>query len=425
LAAPITVSSSPVKISSRVSKPYLIANTSTTATVYLGQDPNITTNNFAITLTPGQALTWTEINSEVWAISSSGNAVVSIAYEANAVFSSTVNIANATIPVSGSVNANITNATLAVAGNVNVTNASIPVSGSVAISSGSVSVTSGSVNVNAGNITAAVGSTPTLLSTQTINYTTSSSTTVDTFLTDVNIQPYSSVIIQITVQSTSTPSTALSIPNGAFIEFSGIQSNTQLTPQSTTTWQRTNDAIWSFGDAIGSNGGSGTVLLAGIQTYQYRVTNNWQTSSWIRYNTGTATTATGIITIRIYGSYEAINNDRYVNIPGASRFPVANAFVTSGALAAPGTTVIYAPSINGDATLSVSNNAVATLTYMGYRLSYYDGTGNQRINIANVPTPGVANTGLTNTVKLPNAPVVYEVISTGTGNVFFTVIQNR
>ena len=424
MAAPITVSTSPVKISSRVSKPYLIANTSTSTTIYLGQDPNITVNNYAILLSPGQALTWQEINAEVWAIAASGSAVISLAYEASAVFSSTVNIANASIPVSGSVNANITNATLAVAGSVAITNATLPVSGNVGITSGSVSITSGSVNVAGGNVAAAVGNTPTLLGTQTINYTTTSGATTDTFLTDVNIQPYSSVIVQVTVQATSAPSTALSIANGAFIEFSGIQSNTQLTPQSTTTWQRTNDAIWTFGDGVGTNGGSGTVLLAAIQSYQFRVTNNWLTSSWIRYNTGTATSATGIITIRIYGSYEAVSNDKYVNIPGASRYPAANLFTS--ATVAPGTTTLPAASVNGNATIYIGNQNVTTLTAMSYRVLAFDGNGtNIQIGGTNVTTPATANTGRFDTINLPNLPITYLVTGTGSGNTFFSVIQNR
>ena len=411
MPAPISVSLSPVRISSRVTKPYLITNNSTTVAVYLGQDPNISANNYSIILNAGQSLTWNEINSDVWAITASGSAVVSIAYEASATFSSNVNIANASIPISGTVNANITNA-------------SIPVTGNVGITSGSVSITSGSVAVSSGNVAAAVGNTPTLLTTATINYTSASPLT-DTFFTDVDISAYASVIVQVSVSATSSPTGNLSISNGAYLEYSGIQSNTQLTPQSTTTWQRTNDAIFTFGDGVGSNGGSGTVLLNAIQTYQFQVRNKWLTSSWFRYATGSATGATGIITVRVYGSYETIDRERYTNIPGASRFPTGGAMYQFGTQTAPYNTTATAPSINGDAMVAIGGLTVTTLTAVLYTVYYFDGSTNQILSRNVVSNVSTGNAGLVTKVTLPNAPISYQLVLSGVGTGYMTVTQNR
>ena len=409
MPAPITVSTNPVRISSRVSKPYLITNNSTGTALYLGQDPNISANNYSIILNAGQSLTWQEINSDVWAIAGSGSASVTIAYEASATFSSNVNIANASIPITGTVNANITNA-------------SIPVSGNVGITSGSVSITSGTVAVSSGNVNAAVGNAPVLLQTATINY---AAGTVDTFLTDININAYASVIVQVSVSATSAPTGLLSVANGAYIEFAGIQSNAQLTPQSTTTWQRTNEAIWTFGDGVGTNGGSGTALLAGIQTYQYRVTNTWQTSSWVRYNTGSATgTVTGTITVRIYGSYETITQDRYTNIPGASRYP-SGGLMYYGQVASPASAQTPAPSISGDVSLMLGGVSGTTLTTIAYTVLVFDGSATTIISRNVITNPGTSLAGNNYTLKLPNAPILYQLTLVGTGNGYLTAIQNR
>lgn len=90
MAAPITVTSAPIKISSIAAKPYLITNLGNTP-IYLGQDANVSQNNYAVLLGVGQGLNWQQINTEVWATTDTNKTTsVNIAYEAAGVFSSTV-----------------------------------------------------------------------------------------------------------------------------------------------------------------------------------------------------------------------------------------------------------------------------------------------------------------------------------------------
>jgi hypothetical protein len=88
MGIPIQVTAVPQKLSGTATRPYLLTNDpSSSATVYIGQTSAINSSfNYALTLQPGASITWTDISSEVWAVTSSGSAAVTVAYEASGTF---------------------------------------------------------------------------------------------------------------------------------------------------------------------------------------------------------------------------------------------------------------------------------------------------------------------------------------------------
>jgi len=361
MPATIPVGSVPQKISGTASKPYLITNDpDSPSEIYLGQDSSVSPFNYGIKLTPGSSLTWQEITKEVWAVTSTGTAVVTVLYEASAT-------------VSGQV--------------------------------------SNLASVN-----------PQLLQTLTIPFASpSTGLPIDRFLDTQLIQQYAAVRIMVSVNITQVASAGLlDLVSGAFIQFSGIQSNTILS-NSTSGYQETNSALWTFGDGIGYTLG----LAPAIQTLDFPVVNNYLTSSWIRYDTGsTATDVIGTITIRVFGLYNVVSNEeRYQNFPGSARTPIwgvmyNNTFSSNVNVAI--------ASQNGAATVGLATNAI-TPTNAYYVLSYFtsNAVSRQPIFRQKLDAPGTLNDNKQNTFILPNAPIYLQLVFAGTGSAMFSLIQTR
>ena len=385
MAVPITVTTSPGLISRTAAKPYLINNDGTN-NIYLGQDTAVNSNNYAFILQPGQSLSWSEINREVWAVTATATSKVSIAYEASAVASSTVNISNATIPVTGTVNANITNA-------------SIPVSGSVAISSGTVSVSAGTVSVSSGNITAAVGATPTLLKTVTTNITAGGTTDIDptSQLNNISIQKYSSVIFQIVYKQTGGGATAQTLTAGSYIHLSWSQQITTYDP----TLPITGWATFTHPDIFNPVDGV-------VQTYQTSVTNAFINAGGIIKQTATGF-RTGTITVNVFGSYESINTDQYVNFANpisATGYANPQVGVSYSDITTATATDVDLNTKNGNATITLATGST-TNTRSALELFWYDaGTAYFLTNLA-MTAPGLTTLdySLIENITLPAAPI--------------------
>jgi hypothetical protein len=96
MGVPIPVGSTPQLVSRSVSKPYLIYNQGS-STVYIGLDSSVSPSNFAFPLEAGNAMQWTQISSDVYAVSDIGNSsTVVITPEAAA-----VSIGQVTASISG------------------------------------------------------------------------------------------------------------------------------------------------------------------------------------------------------------------------------------------------------------------------------------------------------------------------------------
>ena len=419
MAIPIPLTTSPIKVSGTKTKPYLITNDPNSAnTIYLGTDSSLTTNNYGATLDPGASLTWSEITKEVWAKTATGTANVTVIYEASGTFSpvTKTTILNASIPVSGSVNANITNASLTVAGNVNVTNASIPVSGSVAISSGSVNITSGTVAVSSGNITSAVGNTPGIISTRSVSLATTSSFTT----LSLDVSAYASIKIELLYNVTTIASTAQTLTAGAYTRLQFSQTTATVAAIAAIT----NEAQWQNGDGLLTTLGAPNAT----QTYQIPVT-----TKYLNY-TGTYQTSTGApvgtLTINIIGSYETIPNERYQNIyPGgitgltSGFYDAAAGVLLQDAQSAAGTSNYLIPSYNGRALIMLRNQATAT-TASRYQLSAYKDGSSYIFAAAALTSFTVAGTSITNDIILPNLPIAGSMITTGAGGLI-SIYQTR
>jgi hypothetical protein len=85
VAIPVTTAA--VRISGTASDPYLlVCDSNSSNSVYIGQDSAVSPNNYSILLTPGSSLTWTNTQSDVWAVTSLGSASVTVTYHATATF---------------------------------------------------------------------------------------------------------------------------------------------------------------------------------------------------------------------------------------------------------------------------------------------------------------------------------------------------
>ena len=391
MAAPITVTTSPGLISRIAAKPYLINNDGSN-NVYLGQDTNVSQNNYAFILQPGQSLSWSEINKEVWAATLTGTSKVSIAYEAAAVASSTVNISNATIPVTGTVNANITNA-------------SIPVSGSVAISSGNVNVTAGTVSVSNGNITAAVGNTPVFLTSVSANITAGGLFFLPT-TTATDISPYASVLLRLVVTKTGGGATAQTLAAGAYISVSATQNQTT----SPTIAALPIDAQFTYPT-------NGATSANQNQTLQIPVAGKYLLATGAGAQTATGF-YTGTVTLEIYVSYETITQPKYQNLI-LPNYATGNGYPTSGVMVseiATATGIDYdIPSKNGEASITLACGST-TLTRSALNITYYqNGVSNFFTNLALV-APGLTTLdyGEKDLVIFPMLPIHVAFRQTGT-----------
>ena len=391
MAAPIQVGTTATLISRTAAKPYLINNDGS-VNVYLGQDTAVNANNYAFILQPGQSLSWSEINKEVWAVTTTSTSKVSIAYEAAAVASSTVNISNATIPVTGTVNANITNA-------------SIPVSGSVAISSGNVNVTAGTVSVSNGNITAAVGNVPLLIGTLTTNITTGGTTSIANS-SPIDISPYSSIILRATFTKTGGGATTQTLGAGAYFTMGGAQNPTSSP-----------GIAQSYFEAQYTYPTGGATGIGQSQTLQVPVTNRYLvfTGSVVQTAVGFNT---GTIVIEAYGSYETITTTKYqnlisVNFGSGAAAQFENAMLSEITTAT--STDYDIPTKNGEASITLASGST-TNTRAALNISYYyNGSSYFLTNLALV-APGLTTLdyGEKDLVILPMLPVHVAFRQTGT-----------
>lgn len=357
MAVPITVSTSPGLISRTAAKPYLINNDGT-VNVYLGQDTNVSSNNYAFILQPGQSLSWSEINREVWARTLSGTSKISIAYEASAVASSSVNIA-----------------------------------------SGTVTIGSGNVIVTSGQVTAAVGAVPTLLKTVTTNITAGGSTDIDptSQLNNISIQQYSSVIIEIVYKQTGGGATAQTLTAGSYIFLSWSQQpSTYSASLAKTGW-----ATWTHPDIFNPIDGV-------LQTYQTKVTNAFINLGGIIKQTALGF-RTGTITVNVYGSYESITSDEYVNFANPislAGYANANDGVMYSDITTATATDVDLNSKNGNATLTLATGST-TNTRSAIEIFWYDaGTAYFLTNVA-MTSPGLTTLdySIIQNIILPTAPL--------------------
>ena len=257
MAAVIPIGTTPQKISGTASKQYLIANDpSSLSTVYIGQDSSVSTANYGIKLSPGSSLTWQETTKEVWAVVATGNASITVTYEASAAIS--------------------------------------------------------------GQVSNLASVYPQLLQTKVIPFTaTGVGTSVDTFLDPQLIQGYAAVRIQISLNITTAGTGLVGLAQGAFISFEGIQSNTILT-NSTTGVQETNSALWSFGNPFGIStlGLSQAIQTYDFPVINTYLTSSWIRYN----TGTNETAAVGTITARVYGLYNVVApQERYQNYTSGTR----------------------------------------------------------------------------------------------------------
>lgn len=350
------------KISVQVSKPYVITNDpGSLSTVYIGRDSSVSPAQYGVKLSPGSSLTWSEINAEVWAVTeTSGSATVTTIYEASFALSGTIS-----------------------------------------------------------NLASVY---PKLLQTKVIPFQASgTNSTIDTFLDTQVIQSFAAVRIQISVNITTAGTGLVGLGNGAYISFEGIQSVTQLT-NSTTAYQETNSALWSFGNPFGI---STLGLSSAIQTYDYPVVNTYLTSSWIRYNLGTAeTVAGGTITVRVYGLYNVVvPQERYQNYTSGTRAPMRGQLYTASVTSSVSSTDI--DSQNGLATFTMAPATTGLTGVSGVLQTYL--TPPTLIPIARftLATPATLNAGQNWQVNLPNAPLNFTGGVAGVGTANYSLITTK
>jgi hypothetical protein len=366
MAAVIPVGASAVKISGTASKPYLISNDANSQTViYLGQDSNVSPNNYGVKLLPGGSLTWTEITREVWAISSTSNtANVTVLYEATATFSSQVSAVNANAPV--------------------------------------------------------------LLSTTTVTLANTGGFSVSTTIPDLAIGNYASIKIMVSVNLTAIPATTPTLLTGAAVQFNGIQSNTAPVSAGASV---TNRATFPFGDNGGSGLGLSTGLQPGIQTLEYPVINNYLSGSTIAYNSGTSTLAGTLtlrifgqgkaLNQSIYTSWNGGSLPTVYNGYQASEGVMFNTTVSGAA-----TTSYSIPSQNGIANILMSSGST-TLTRVGYSLYFYDYASSSYYLVHKrlLAAPGTIGDSINDQVIFPQTPVQLRLETTGTGSSIYSVTQ--
>lgn len=366
MAVPITVGTNPVLISRTAAKPYLINNDGQT-NAYLGQDTNVSSNNYAFILQPGQSLSWSEINREVWAKTLTGTTQVSIAYEAAAVASSSVNIA-----------------------------------------SGSVTIGSGNVTITSGQVTAAVGNTPVLLATSTVTVSAGGTTTLPN-ITNIDISAYSSVIWRFVWGSSGGGATAQTLANGAYLQMTTFQDSNSLAPYA----ENYVNSQFTHPD--------GRSFAAVNQSLQLPVLSKYANANTIAIIQTAVGFRTGTLSLKLFGSYETVTAPRYNNILSAT-------FSGGGGVDNPGAGVMVSDQLatltgidyeigskNGLATITLASGST-TLTRCAIEVFYYqNGTSQFLTNLALV-APGLTTLDYAEkaNVLFPNLPIKLAFRQTGT-----------
>ena len=379
MAAVIPVGTSAVKISGTASKPYLISNDpGSQTTIYIGQYSNVSAVNYGVKLAPGGTLTWTEITSEVWAISASTTtANVTVIYEASATFSSQVS-----------------------------------------------------------NLAA---SSPVLLVTKTIPVQITTTTAGQYFYIDsIQIAQYSTlrVTVSTTINNTGGVTTAsTSLDSNAYVSFNAVQADTPISSASYTAQQQ---AVFTLGSGSNSAAGNPVGLVGNIRYYEFPVKNIYltgdstaNTGTYIRVNTGTLTAVSLTVTVRIYGTYASVPQEIYYN--GATGgFTTGLGTYTNpqwGLMAAisASNTSYTLPTYNGLAQVTLSINGTTT-TAAAYQLTMFSPdfltAWGYPLGNGIVTTPTIQYSNITQTYLFPNVPVRLTLISTG-GAPNASVIQTR
>lgn len=378
MPALIPITSTPQKISGTASKPYLISNDpSSLSTIYLGQDSSVSPYNYGVKLQAGGSLTWTEITKEVWALTdTNGSAKVSVMYEASATFSSQISTnsqSNAVLLAQQSIN-------------VQTSGASLPA--------------------------------------QTI------------YLDAINILPYTSIkaMVSVTVNNTGGVTTQnISLNQNAYVQLSFVQAN----QTSGANLSPTNEAIFPLGNNSALASGNPVGLQSSIASYEFPVSNGFlagvagTNGTYIKVSSGTSTQASLTVTVRIFGTSNILQSEKYYN-SAQGGFPTALGTFTYpqwGVMGSIGTSgVSYEiPSQNGRATLSVTNNSTATTQLYG-QLQYFTrdflSAWAGVIGTVNIELLTTQYANKTQEFIFPNLPVRLVTVATG-GSGSWSIIQEK
>lgn len=387
MGAPILIGTLPTKISAAASRPYLLANSSSSvSTVYVGQSSNVSSYTYAITLAPGAVITWTDITSDVWAVCLSGSASVTVAYEASGVFSPTTAGANPTLLKTLAIPFATTDTTIT--GSLT----------DVPISSYNSVILMVSVNIT----------TP--------------------FATLNGISAASTVSQPLSFAVNSSGGTFQS--TNAFINISGVQYDAAFAGQS-GSFAKTTSALFSFGDGVGTTTG----LLPAIQTYQFPVNNGMFSADINAYKAITgANSGSGTITIRMYGSQQQISLPIYKNwpIPNQVRyFDSGGIWRLLNVTSNPASNLeILTPTLNNNALLTnIGHNPGSTATIVVapntagsgnlYQYSYINSTTLTQSAIS-LTTTTISGTNYLTSPTLGNNPIAF-FASVGLVNTVLTV----
>ena len=174
------------------------------------------------------------------------------------------------------------------------------------------------------------------------------------------------------------------------------------------------------------NFSTGTGQTVNIQTYDFPVVNTYLTNSWITWANGsTAVSATGTITVRVYGLYNVVvQQERYQNFIGDAQAALEGKLIL-GTATATNTTGFSTQAQNGAATLMLSP-ATTGLTALSVVLqTWLAPPTRQAVARLAVTTPGTLNAGNVWNINLPNSPLVLEYNQTGTGTGAFSLMVTR
>lgn len=329
MGVPIQVRQNAVKVSGTASRPYLlISGADSQSTIYVGQNSSVSLNSYAVPLAPGASITWTDIHSEVWAITATGGtANLTVAYEASGTFTPTPAGSNVTLLKTLSIP--FTTASTTITGNIQ----DLTVSGYQSLT----------VMVSV-NLTTAIAS-----------------PIMNGFKSGLTPNGYISNIPCLGAQATATGVLAPDTTN-AFINIGGVQYESTYAGQS-STFSRTNSALFSFGDGVGNTTG----LSPAIQTYQFNVTNQ-MASFYINAYKRAAIAIAGSITIRVYGSQVSVIGTQYVNQPDPSGNVSFYMDTWSGSTGTPAAITLNADPSSGLLASLTSNGYVSgtNTTWFGY-----------------------------------------------------------
>jgi hypothetical protein len=182
-------------------------------------------------------------------------------------------------------------------------------------------------------------------------------------------------------------------------------------------------AQFSFGDGVGTT--SIGVVNPARQTFQIPVKNSRLALSALAIKAAGTGTGAGTSTIKVYGTYETITNEKYVNFTSSSTTTPALTGVMYQATSTTASTDIDIPSRNGAAVISlVTGNT--SLTKNAVSINYYNGSTSTPLTKIGMVAPGLTTVDYTEirNVLLPNYPIRVSLRQTGvTLSQTFTLVQ--